>query len=47
MGSLKSFGPGPLDFLGMICAVYRLDRDKVVEIISRKFGGKSRPELAG
>lgn len=43
-GSAKDRGKN-LFVLGMICAVYRLDRAKLVEIISRKFGGKSEDVL--
>ncbi|MFV0337318.1 MAG: 2-oxoacid:acceptor oxidoreductase subunit alpha [Chthoniobacterales bacterium] len=43
-GSAKSRGKN-IFVLGMLCAVYRLDREKLVEIISKKFGRKSEDVL--
>ncbi len=43
-GSAKDRGKN-IFVLGMLCAVYKLDRDKLVEIITRKFGRKSEDVL--
>lgn len=43
-GSAKDRGKN-IFVLGMLCAVYKLDRVKLVEIISRKFGNKSEDVL--
>lgn len=43
-GSAKDRGKN-IFVLGMLCAVYQLDRDRLVEIISRKFGSKSEDVL--
>lgn len=43
-GNAKSRGKN-IFVLGLICAVYKLDRDKLTEIISRKFGRKSEDVL--
>ncbi|MBK1828771.1 2-oxoacid:acceptor oxidoreductase subunit alpha [Haloferula rosea] len=43
-GSAKDRGKN-IFVLGMLCAVYKLDRDRLVEIISRKFGSKSEDVL--
>jgi 2-oxoglutarate ferredoxin oxidoreductase subunit alpha len=43
-GSARDRGKN-LFVLGTLCAVYRLDRDKLVEIISRKFRGKAEDVL--
>ena len=43
-GSAKDRGKN-IFVLGMICAVYQLDREKIVGIITRKFGRKSEDVL--
>lgn len=43
-GSAKSRGKN-IFVLGLLCAVYQLDREKLTKIISRKFGGKSEDIL--
>lgn len=43
-GSAKDRGKN-LFVLGMLCAVFRLDRDRLADIISRKFGRKSEDIL--
>ncbi len=43
-GSAKSRGKN-IFVLGLLCAVYQLDRDKMSEIIARKFGRKSEDIL--
>ena len=43
-GSAKDRGKN-IFVLGMLCAVYKLDRDRLVDIISRKFGRKSEDVL--
>lgn len=43
-GNAKSRGKN-IFVLGLLCAVYRLDREKLTEIISRKFGRKSEDVL--
>lgn len=43
-GSAKDRGKN-IFVLGMLCAVYRLDREKITEIIGKKFGGKSEDIL--
>lgn len=43
-GSAKSRGKN-IFVLGLICSVYKLDREKLTEIISRKFGRKSEDVL--
>lgn len=43
-GSAKDRGKN-IFVLGMLCAVYKLDRDKLVDLISRKFGRKSEDVL--
>lgn len=43
-GSAKDRGKN-IFVLGMICSVYRLDREKITQIIAKKFGGKSEDVL--
>ena len=43
-GSAKDRGKN-IFVLGMLCAVYQLDREKITEIIARKFGRKSEDIL--
>jgi 2-oxoglutarate ferredoxin oxidoreductase subunit alpha len=43
-GSAKSRGKN-IFVLGLLCAVYQLDRERLSEIIARKFGGKSEDIL--
>lgn len=43
-GSAKDRGKN-IFVLGMLCGVYRLDREKLTELISKKFGGKSEDVL--
>lgn len=43
-GSAKDRGKN-IFVLGMLCAVYKLDRKKLVEILARKFGSKSEDVL--
>ena len=43
-GSAKDRGKN-IFVLGMICAVYQLDREQLVGIISKKFGRKSEDVL--
>jgi len=43
-GSAKDRGKN-IFVLGILCAVYQLDRERLIEIISRKFGSKSEDVL--